>query len=864
MHRETEEKQHATELATSECDAAKLSKNSSLDRTAGTMKDSDKATFGLARVGTRAALNFSFAFLRRAWRSGEDVELCSELLSEALEALQSLPEASLFDTSQMSTLWIEVVEKSIKFLRQVVLGDVMGGRCLVPKADRHIALNLLLELGAQKGTLGGSLEGVSLLLTLHEKDQQSDDNRSPPQNSGAPLVPLLHRYEQIESFGSFNTSDSFHFGPTESFLRFLTLPENETTCVDLKLAAVIIISHLDRLAKPHLPAGNCSTKGASKYANSPKIFTLGWSACAPELYGFTATEAIRTGCANFDAMVTSVTAPGSIDGAMPRYSTATIDLLYDQVRQIVCAENCVYILTDSGSVLYLSHTISMTEDNYPERVKGLESTIVQLAAHCEGHHVLALATNGDVFSWALTERQVTAVFCGSSYSAAITATGELYTWGRGTYGRLGHGNSEDKYIPTLVTALKAHRVVHVALGCGDAHSLCVTDAGLAFAWGDGDFGKLGNESCVGSSVPVQIELPPASVVKVFSGSQFSVALTREGTVYTWGKGHGGRLGHGNSEHSPVPKMVQVLEGKKIVDLAVGLAHCLALTASGELYGWGRNDFQQICPECVTLDPIIPTPILTTPPTLRVAGMSAGVAQSFFWCHSSSHGIPAKIPFVVDLSEHTFRLLDQLLCMVSVTSTDTSRHPPSQEAECIAVGTLNLLRLQLHAMIVNNVHPRQVGLVEGSRLLASLKTRILSLAGGPVVLKTMQEAAQWTLQVGWSIILPTASERAQTLTSLLPAGHDGGTMGSAATSAGHRFMTDLLVGSLMAEGGLQTALNQAINHHQNQNPFQAQEPHGAGTGTHLSLLHLLKQLLRNNSSLTQARLGQLMLGPYLKI
>ncbi|XP_049295397.1 probable E3 ubiquitin-protein ligase HERC2 [Anopheles funestus] len=888
MHRETEEKQHATDLATSECEAAKLSKNSSLDRTAATMKDADKATFGLARVGTRAALNFSFAFLRRAWRSGEDVELCSELLSEALEALQSLPEASLFDTSQMSTLWIEVVEKSIKFLRQVVLGDVMGGRCLVPKADRHIALNLLLELGAQKGTLGGSLEGVSLLLTLHEKDQQSDDNRSPPQNTGAPLVPLLHRYEQIESFGSFNTSDSFHFGPTESFLRFLTLPENETTCVDLKLAAVIIISHLDRLAKPHLPAGNCSTKGASKYANSPKIFTLGWSACAPELYGFTATEAIRTGCANFDAMVTSVTAPGSIDGAMPRYSTATIDLLYDQVRQIVCAENCVYILTDSGTVLYLSHSISMTEDNYPERVKGLETTIVQLAAHCEGHHVLALATNGDVFSWgngdggrlghgdtnakelptriaALTERQVTGVFCGSSYSAAITANGELYTWGRGTYGRLGHGNSEDKYLPTVVTALKAHRVIHVALGCGDAHSLCVTDAGLAFAWGDGDFGKLGNESCVGSSVPVQIELPQASVAKVFSGSQFSVALTREGTVYTWGKGHGGRLGHGNSEHSPVPKMVQVLEGKKIVDLAVGLAHCLALTASGELYGWGRNDFQQICPECVTRDPIIPTPILTTPPTLRVAGMSAGVAQSFFWCHSSSHGIPAKIPFVVDLSEHTFRLLDQLLCMVSVTSTDSSRHPPSQEAECIAVGTLNLLRLQLHAMIVNNVHPRQVGLVEGSRLLASLKTRILSLAGGPVVLKTMQEAAQWTLQVGWSIILPTASERAQTLTSLLPAGHDGGgTMGSAATSAGHRFMTDLLVGSLMAEGGLQTALNQAINHHQHQNPFQAQEPHGAGTGTHLSLLHLLKQLLRNNSSLTQARLGQLMLGPYLKV
>jgi hypothetical protein len=32
----------------------------------------EKATLGLARVGSRTALSFAFAFLRRAWRSGED------------------------------------------------------------------------------------------------------------------------------------------------------------------------------------------------------------------------------------------------------------------------------------------------------------------------------------------------------------------------------------------------------------------------------------------------------------------------------------------------------------------------------------------------------------------------------------------------------------------------------------------------------------------------------------------------------------------------------------------------------------------------------------------------------------------------
>ena len=43
-------------------------------------KPAEKATMSLARVGSRAALSFAFAFLRRAWRSGEDSDLCSDLL----------------------------------------------------------------------------------------------------------------------------------------------------------------------------------------------------------------------------------------------------------------------------------------------------------------------------------------------------------------------------------------------------------------------------------------------------------------------------------------------------------------------------------------------------------------------------------------------------------------------------------------------------------------------------------------------------------------------------------------------------------------------------------------------------------------
>jgi len=180
-----------------------------------------------------------------------------------------------------------------------------------------------------------------------------------------------------------------------------------------------------------------------------------------------------------------------------------------------------------------------------------------------------------------------------------------------------------------------------------------------------------------------------------------------------------------------------------VDVAVGVAHCLALSSSGEVFGWGRNDSQQICPASVSSEPLLRTPILVALPTLPASGIACTSAQSLVWTQSSQQGVPLRAPFVIDLGEPTFRLLDQLL---SMCSSQDNRQTPNQESECIAVACLNLIRLQLLALIANGVEPRQVGLASGSRLLGSLKTRVLGLAGGSQVLRTIQVAAQQALQV----------------------------------------------------------------------------------------------------------------------
>lgn len=123
---------------------------------------------------------------------------------------------------------------------------------------------------------------------------------------------------------------------------------------------------------------------------------------------------------------------------------------------------------------------------------------------------------------------------------------------------------------------------------------------------------------------------------------------------------------------------------------------------------------------------------------------------------------------------------------------------------VSLETLWKFSGKLDAMIHHNVDPRSVSLQPGSPLLTQLRQQVMALASRNGVIASIQTAAQATLQVGWSILLPTPDERAKTLSALL-----SNTVETVTISPGQRFMTDLLVSSLMADEGLETALKTAI-------------------------------------------------------
>lgn len=142
------------------------------------------------------------------------------------------------------------------------------------------------------------------------------------------------------------------------------------------------------------------------------------------------------------------------------------------------------------------------------------------------------------------------------------------SWGVGRRGQLGHGKRQDQGFQPPRRLMDGIgygiRIVQVAAGGGlvrVAHSLLLTSTGQVFSFGTGQYGALGHGYSSAKQLPDQIRptlvraLLPEKIVCIAAGELHSAAVTSDGDLYTWGDGFCGQLGHGDRRPEVLPKQV---------------------------------------------------------------------------------------------------------------------------------------------------------------------------------------------------------------------------------------------------------------------------------------------------------------------
>ncbi|KAL5560374.1 hypothetical protein UlMin_036585 [Ulmus minor] len=324
--------------------------------------------------------------------------------------------------------------------------------------------------------------------------------------------------------------------------------------------------------------------------------------------------------------VTTYLSPRS-DVLVPRPLESNVVM---DVHLIACGVKHAALVTRQGEVFTwgeesggrLGHGVGK-DVIQPRLVESLAATVVDFVA-CGEFHSCAVTMAGELYTWGdgthkagllghgtdishwipkriagpLEGLQVASVTCGPWHTALVTSNGQLFTFGDGTFGVLGHGDRENVSYPREVESLSGLRTIAVA--CGVWHTAAVVEviatqssasvsSGKLFTWGDGDKNRLGHGDkdprLKPTCVPALIDY---NFHKIACGHSLTVGLTTSGQVFTMGSTVYGQLGNPRSD-GKLPCLVEdKLVGEAVEEISCGAYHVATLTTRNEVYTWGKG------------------------------------------------------------------------------------------------------------------------------------------------------------------------------------------------------------------------------------------------------------------------------------
>ncbi|XP_054447724.1 E3 ISG15--protein ligase HERC5 [Pteronotus mesoamericanus] len=135
----------------------------------------------------------------------------------------------------------------------------------------------------------------------------------------------------------------------------------------------------------------------------------------------------------------------------------------------------------------------------------------------------------------------------------------------------------------------------IQITCGDYHSLALSKGGELFAWGQNLHGQLGLGKVFDSTPTPQIveHLSGVPLAQISAGKAHCMALSMSGNVYSWGRNNFGQLGLGHTNDEDFPSLIEALNNQKVEFLACGGSHTAVLTKDGLLFTFGAGKYGQL-------------------------------------------------------------------------------------------------------------------------------------------------------------------------------------------------------------------------------------------------------------------------------
>jgi alpha-tubulin suppressor-like RCC1 family protein len=199
--------------------------------------------------------------------------------------------------------------------------------------------------------------------------------------------------------------------------------------------------------------------------------------------------------------------------------------------------------------------------------------------------------------------RVTAIEAGTYYSLLLNDQGQVFSFGSGSSGKLGHGDNNDRNVPTLIFPSQGQIM---SISAGGGHSFLLDARGRYYGFGSSSMGQLGNGVYERDlrrgltlihpdrNVPTWTPVPKLfKVVAISAGYSHTLFLNSQGQAFSCGYGFMGRLGLGDNKDQSQPVLLESPELGTIIDVAAGSAHSLILNSQGQIFSFGHGGFGQL-------------------------------------------------------------------------------------------------------------------------------------------------------------------------------------------------------------------------------------------------------------------------------